>query len=152
VAKDSRQGALDSGRTITSDQEGVIFQWGDAFREALGYSADEAIGRKVDLIIPPVLHPLHWRGFNKAMANGHLRWHRSISEVKVPALHKDGRIIPLHATLELTHGVDGRGHGAVATILDTGAAWRGTAWRIALAPLNFAQRLRKGLRQSRSSD
>jgi PAS domain S-box-containing protein len=151
VAKDGHQGALNRDRTVTSDREGFILQWGDAFKEALGYSADDAVGRKVDLIIPRVLHPLHWRGFNKAMTKGHLRWHKSISTVTVPALHKDGRIIPVRASLELTHADDGTAHGAVATILDTGAAWRKTAWRIVLAPLNFAQRRRKGLRQSRPS-
>ena len=145
MADNSRQGAAESRRTITSDRDGVILQWGDAFKDALGYTADEAVGHKVDLIIPPVLHALHWRGFNKAMASGHLRWpNRDVRKLWVPAIHKEGQIIPLRATLELTHADDGGALGAVATFLGTGSAWRGTVWRTALAPLNFAQRMRKG--------
>jgi PAS domain S-box-containing protein len=90
VAKDSHRGPRDSDRTITSDRDGFILQWGDAYKEAFGYSADEAVGRKVDLIVPPVLRPLHWRGFNKAMTSGHLRWHRSILRLRSrPSIRMD---------------------------------------------------------------
>jgi PAS domain S-box-containing protein len=123
-------------RTISADTDGVIRTWGREWQNAFGYTPDEAIGQKVDLIIPPVLHGRHWRGFHKAMENGRLR--KPEPDLKIPAVHKDGTIVPLRATLAVSHADDGTLDGAVATIYGRGPAWRGTAWRMALAPLTFA--------------
>ena len=60
-------------RAIIADPGGVIRHWGREAENVFGYTVQEALGRKVDLIIPPVLHARHWRGFNKAIENGHLR-------------------------------------------------------------------------------
>jgi PAS domain S-box-containing protein len=122
-------------RTITADTEGIIRQWGPHVEGIFGYTSEEAIGQRVDLIIPPVLQSLHWRGFNKAMREGRLR--HPDPDLKVPALHKSGAIIPLRATLAVHHGEDGRVDGAVATIFGRGPAWMGTALRAALAPLKL---------------
>ena len=43
-------------RTITADRDGVIRHWGREAENLFGYTSEEALGRKVDLIIPPVLH------------------------------------------------------------------------------------------------
>ena len=127
-------------RTITADRDGVIRHWGREAENVFGYTAEEAIGRKVDLIIPPVLHARHWRGFNKAIENGRLR--KPDPDLKVPAIHKDGTVIPLRATLALTHNEAGEVDGAVSTVFGRGPAWRGTAWRVVLAPLKLAHSLR----------
>jgi PAS domain S-box-containing protein len=129
-----------SAGTITSDKQGFFVQWGDVACDTFGYSSDEAVGRRIDLIIPPVLRAWHWHGFNRAMASGRRRWlYKNGRKVGAPALHKDGRIVPLRAILDLTYSDAGTPQGAVVTILGTGPAWRGTAWRVALAPLNLAQ-------------
>jgi PAS domain S-box-containing protein len=52
-------------RTISADRDGVIRQWGREAGNVFGYTSEEALGRQVDLIIPPVLHARHWRGFDK---------------------------------------------------------------------------------------
>ena len=135
------EGSLDPERTIAANTDGVIRHWGGEAENVFGYTPEEAIGRKVDLIIPPVLHGRHWRGFDKAIANGRLR--RPDPTLKIPAIHKSGEIIPLRATLALTHSDDGNVDGAVATIFGRGPAWRGTAWRAVLAPLSLAQSLRE---------
>ena len=59
--------------------------------------------------------------------------------LKIPAVHKDGTIIPFRGSLVLSHAADGNVDGAVATVLGRGPAWRGTAWRVVLAPLNLGQ-------------
>jgi hypothetical protein len=38
-----------------------------------GYSAAEALGQSLDLIIPEHLRASHWRGFEAAMASGLMR-------------------------------------------------------------------------------
>jgi PAS domain S-box-containing protein len=128
-------------RTIRADRDGVIYHWGRQAQGVFGYTPEEAVGRRVDLIIPPVLHARHWRGFDKAIENGRLR--KPDPDLKVPAVHKDGTIIPLRATLALTNAPDGEVDGAVATVFGRGPAWRGTAWRIVLAPLKLAHSLRR---------
>jgi PAS domain S-box-containing protein len=132
-------------RTVTADTDGVINHWGRNWESIFGYSAKEAIGRKVDLIIPPVLQARHWRGFNKAIQNGRLR--RPDPSLKIPAVHKSGEIVPLRATLALTRSEDGEVDGAVATIFGRGPAWRGTAWRAVLAPLQLLHRARGARRR-----
>jgi len=131
----------DGHRTVVADRTGAIRHWGGEWQNAFGYTSEEALGRKVDLIIPPVLHARHWRGFHKAIEAGQLR--KPDPELKIPAIHKDGSTISLHATLALKQAEDGTVDGAVATILGRGAAWRGTAWRIVLAPLGLAHSLRR---------
>jgi hypothetical protein len=52
----------DQRASVTVDREGIIHQWGDAVTEVVGYSADDAVGQNLNVVIPPVLRPLHWWG------------------------------------------------------------------------------------------
>jgi PAS domain S-box-containing protein len=131
--------SAENEQTIHADTDGVIRHWGREWQNVFGYTPEEAIGHKVDLIIPPVLQARHWRGFHNAIETGRLK--SPEPDLKIPAVHKDGTIVPLRATLALAHADDGRVKGAVATIYGRGPAWRGTAWRVALAPLKLGQAL-----------
>jgi PAS domain S-box-containing protein len=128
-------------RTINADRDGVIRHWGRDWENIFGYTSEEALGQKVDLIIPPVLHRRHWRGFDKAIETGRMK--RPGKTLKIPAVHKSGAIVPIRASLVLTHAADGNVDGAMGTILGRRPAWRGTAWRAVLAPLKLGQ-LRRG--------
>jgi PAS domain S-box-containing protein len=133
-------------RRTVADREGVIRHWGGDWENVLGYTSQEALGRKVDLIIPAVLHARHWRGFNKAIESGRL-WRPDVT-LKVPGVHKNGEIIPLRSTLALTHSDDGTADGVVSTLSGRGPAWRGTAWRAVLALLKLGQLVRGRTRRS----
>jgi PAS domain S-box-containing protein len=133
---DASEPAHDRRATLTVDREGVIRQWGDAVTDMVGYSAGDALGRSLDVVIPPVLRPMHWWGFDHAMKSGRLK--RGI--FKVPTLRKDGRIIVAHATIELIPAQSRGADGALVTFVGVGAPWRGKAWQAALAPINFAHR------------
>jgi PAS domain S-box-containing protein len=137
-------------RTITADRDGVIRQWGGEVERVFGYTPEEAIGQRIDLIIPPGMQGFHWRGFNRAMATESMR--HPDPDLKVPALHKSGEIIALRATLALTHGDDGSVNGAVSTIFGRGPAWRATAWRVVLVPLKAGAWLRGRMRRSTDKD
>jgi PAS domain S-box-containing protein len=134
---DASQAAHNGRATVTVDREGIIHQWGDAVTDVVGHSADDALGRSLNVVIPPVLRPLHWWGFDHAMKSGRLN--REI--FKVPALRKDGRIVVAHATIDLIPGKSRGADGAVVTFVGVGAPWRGRAWQAALAPINFAHRV-----------
>ena len=131
--------------SVTVDRDGIIHQWGDAVTEVVGYSADDALGQSLDVVIPPALRFVHWWGFDQAMKTGRLR-----KELfKVPALCKDGRIIVAHATIELIPGKSTGADGAVVTFVGVGAPWQATAWRAALAPVNLARRTWQRARPAR---
>jgi PAS domain S-box-containing protein len=134
---DASKAARDSRATVTVDRAGIIHQWGDAVTEVVGHSAGDTLGRSLDVVIPQVLRPLHWWGFDHAMKTGRLK--RGI--FKVPALTKDGRVIVAHATIDLIPAKSRGADGAVVTFVGVGAPWRGRAWEAALVPINFAHRL-----------
>ncbi|SOJ54613.1 hypothetical protein MSIMFB_02106 [Mycobacterium simulans] len=134
---DASEAANDCRATVTVDREGIIHQWGDAVTDVVGHSAGDALGRSLNVVIPPALQPVHWWGFDHAMKSGRL--HRRL--FKVPAVRKDGRIIVAHATIDLIPGKSRGADGAVVTFVGVGAPWRGKAWQAALAPINFANRL-----------
>lgn len=132
--------------SVTVDRHGVINQWGDAVTDVVGYSADEALGQSLDVIIPPALRRLHWWGFDQAMKSGRL----NKDLFKVPAVCKDGRIIVAHATIDLIPSKRDRGaDGAVVTFVGVGASWQATAYRVALAPIDLARRLSQRARSNR---
>jgi PAS domain S-box-containing protein len=127
----------DQRATVTVDREGIIRRWGDAVTEVVGYSAEDALGRSLNVVIPPALRPVHWWGFDQAMKSGRLD--REL--FKVPAVCKDGRIIVAHATIALIAGKGGDIEGAAVTFVGVGAPWQGTAWQAALAPFNLGRRI-----------
>ena len=131
--------------SVTVDRDGIIRQWGDAVTEVVGYSAADAVGQSLNVVIPPALRPLHWRGFDQAMKTGRLD--RQL--FKIPAVCKDGRIVVAHATIELVSGDGGGTDGGVVTFVGVGAPWQGRAWQAALAPIDLAGRIWRRARSGR---
>ncbi|AMO22562.1 PAS domain S-box protein [Ramlibacter solisilvae] len=58
---------------IFADPAGNIVRWNEAAGRLFGYSAAEALGQNLDLIIPERLRAAHWTGFGKAMTTGQTR-------------------------------------------------------------------------------
>jgi PAS domain S-box-containing protein len=73
---------------IFADREGVIRLWNLRAEEIFGYTAGEAVGMSLDLIIPPHLRDAHWRGYGQAIASGRTRLHGKAMVTR--ATHKDG--------------------------------------------------------------
>lgn len=64
---------------IYADRDGIIRVWNSAAEALFGFSAAEAIGQSLDLIIPERLRAAHWAGFERAMASGATRLgHRAL--------------------------------------------------------------------------
>jgi PAS domain S-box-containing protein len=133
----------DQRATVTVDRHGIIHQWGDAVTEVTGYSAAETLGRNLDLVVPRVLRPLHWWGFDRAMRRGRLS-HPGI--YKVPTLRNDGRLVVAHATFQLIPGEAGAIAGSVVTFVGVGPPWQAMVWRAVLAPTNLAYRIWQRMR------
>jgi PAS domain S-box-containing protein len=131
--------------SVTVDRDGIIRQWGDGVTEVVGYSAADTVGQSLNVVIPPALRPLHWRGFDQAMKTGRLD--RQL--FKIPAVCKDGRIVVAHATIELISGDGGGTDGGLVTFVGVGAPWQGRAWQAALAPIDLAHRMWRRARSKR---
>jgi PAS domain S-box-containing protein len=73
---------------IIAGADGIITFWNAAASRLFGWSAAEAVGEQLDLIIPERLRAQHWSGFDHVMAGGAGRHGSELLEV--PAVHRDG--------------------------------------------------------------
>lgn len=58
---------------IFADRDGRIRLWNSGAESIFGYSAEEAKGQSLDLIIPEKLRNRHWKGYRKVMETGSTR-------------------------------------------------------------------------------
>lgn len=52
---------------IFADIEGAIRVWNDAAVRIFGYTAEQAIGEMLDIVIPERFREAHWKGFERAV-------------------------------------------------------------------------------------
>jgi PAS domain S-box-containing protein len=71
---------------IMADTQGVIRLWNRGAEILFGYTASEAVGAPLELIIPEKLRRAHDGGFSLAVSSGHLR-----SEGKVLTTRANGK-------------------------------------------------------------
>jgi PAS domain S-box-containing protein len=87
-----------SDAIVATDRTGIISFWNPGAGRIFGFTADEAIGRSLDLIIPANLQARHWAGFNRVMETGESHYgHGDL--LSVPALTKSGRRISVEFTI-----------------------------------------------------
>lgn len=53
---------------IYADEAGIICFWNRASEALFGFSAEEALGQSLDIIIPEYLREPHWQGYHAALA------------------------------------------------------------------------------------
>jgi PAS domain S-box-containing protein len=101
---------------IFSDAAGNIVLWNAAAAALFGYSAAEAVGQSLNLIIPEHLQKAHWRGFEAAMKSGvtRLQGRPTLTRAK----HSSGRKLYVEMTFALVRQAGGAAHGAVAVARD----------------------------------
>ena len=102
---------------IYADETGIIRRWNHAAATLFGYSATEALGQRLDLIIPEHLRAAHWRGFEAAMTNGVMKLQGRPTLTR--AAHKTGRKLYVELTFALLkREAGGSARGAVAVARD----------------------------------
>lgn len=101
---------------IYTDRSGSIVLWNAAAAALFGYSAAEAVGQSLDLIIPEHLRNAHWRGFEAALATGvtRLQGRPTLTRAK----HQSGRKLYVEMTFALVKADGGVAQGAVAVARD----------------------------------
>ncbi len=102
---------------IVGDAEGVIRLWTKGAEAMFGFSAEEALGRSMDLIIPERLRGRHWDGYRKVMATGVSRYGTG-DLLAVPAMTRDGRTISIEFTIQMVKDASGRIVASTAVIRD----------------------------------
>jgi PAS domain S-box-containing protein len=107
---------------ILANRDGQIELWNSGAESIFGYSAEEAMGQSLDLIIPEKLRTRHWEGYRRVMATGSTRY---VSELlAVPAIRKDGTRISVEFTMVLVRSPVGELLGSAAIIRDVTARWQ----------------------------
>jgi PAS domain S-box-containing protein len=107
---------------LIADPEGNIAFLNDAATCLFGWSASEAAGASLDLIIPERLRDRHWEGWNKVMQTGVTRYGDQLLEV--PAAHRDGQRLSIAFTVSLLTGDTGEVAGVAAVVRDDTERWQ----------------------------
>lgn len=107
---------------IFADQDGKICLWNTGAEAMFGYSAKEAIGQSLDLIIPERQRGRHWEGYHKVMTTGVTRYGTEL--LAVPSIRKDGTRISLEFTIVLLRDDAGQPMGTAALIRDVTTRWQ----------------------------
>jgi len=107
----------ESEAIVASDAEGIIQFWNAGATRVFGFTADEALGQSLDIIIPERLRARHWDGYRETMRTGKSRY-GSGDLLSVPALRKDGAQISVEFTIAVVRGEQGDMVGLVAVMRD----------------------------------
>jgi PAS domain S-box-containing protein len=105
---------------IASGADGKIVFWNRAAERMFGFTAQEALGQSLDLIIPERFRARHWEGYRKTMATGETKYASEV--LRVPAQHRDGRALSIAFTVTLLESPNG-GRVIAAIVRDETARW-----------------------------
>ena len=106
---------------IAAGMDGKIVFWNPAASRIFGFTAEEALGESLDLIIPERFRARHWEGYRQVMATGKTKYQSDV--LRVPALHLDGKALSIAFTVTLLDAPDGEGRLIAAIVRDETARW-----------------------------
>ena len=106
---------------VYSDVEGRIRLWNPAAEALYGFTAAEATGQSLDLIIPENLRKAHWAGFDRAVRSGVTRLGGQATLTR--AVHASGRRLYVDLSFALIRDASGSVIGAVAIGRDATARY-----------------------------
>ncbi len=86
-----------------------------------GFTATEAIGESLDLIIPERLRAVHWEGYHRVMATGETRYGKDL--LSVPALHRDGHQLSCEFSIVMLKDDSGKIIGIASIMRDVTERW-----------------------------
>ena len=104
---------------ILADLEGVIVVWNHGAETLFGFTAAEAIGQSVDLIVPEKMRQAHWDGFNKAIAHGDTLSAKGSRMTR--ALQKNGEPLYVDMSFAMVRNAAGELTGSIAVARDATA-------------------------------
>lgn len=91
---------------VVMSRDGDIIGWNAIAERSFGWSADEAIGQSLgQLIVPPKFRELHRQGLERFNKGGEARVLNQ--RLRLPALTKEGKEIPVELTMTLVSASNG---------------------------------------------
>jgi PAS domain S-box-containing protein len=112
VVLESRSDAI-----IACDRDGIIRFWNPGATRIFGFSAEEAVGQSLDIIIPQRLRARHWDGYHGMMASGRSRYGEG-HVLSVPGCRKDGSQVSVEFTITVLKNDQGSVTHLVAILRD----------------------------------
>ena len=106
---------------IYGDAGGIMRLWNKGAEEIFGWTAEEAIGRSMDLVIPEKHRATHWEGYDRVMKTGVSKYGNTV--LAVPALTKDGRRVSIEFSVVLLKAPNGGVVGIAAILQDVTQRW-----------------------------
>lgn len=104
---------------IFSDLDGIIRFWNPGAEIVFGFTAADAVGQSLDLIIPERIRKAHWDGFNEAIKRGGTKPGRKSAITR--SLHKNGELIYVDMSFAMVFDQGGKMVGAMAVARDATA-------------------------------
>jgi PAS domain S-box-containing protein len=101
---------------VVADTGGTILLWNAAAERLFGFTAQEAIGASLDLLVPARFKAAHDGGFGKAVASGELRVGGRV--LRTRSNHKDGRKLYVDFSFSLWKDDSGKVIGVCASARD----------------------------------
>lgn len=107
---------------IFADREGIIRIWSPGAERMFGFTAADAVGNSLDLIIPENLRARHWEGYRRVMETGET--HYGTKLLSAPALQGGGGRISTEFSMALVRDDGGAMAGSGAVIRDVTERWQ----------------------------
>lgn len=95
----------------------TIVLWNLAAEKLFGFTAAEAVGQSIDILIPPAMAPLHRAGLERYLRTGHGLIVDADGPVEIPSQHKNGQGLRIELALSEIRDENGERFG-VAFIHD----------------------------------
>lgn len=107
---------------LIADLEGIIRFWNAGAERLLGFTAAEAVGEPLDLIVPENLRARHNEGYFRVMATGETAYKTGL--LSAPGLRKDGSRVSLEFSIVLLRDESGAMQGCASIMRDVTERWR----------------------------
>ncbi len=101
---------------IFAGLDGKIVVWNPESERIFGFTAAEAIGASLDIIVPEQFREAHWTGYDRALANKETKYKGQALTTR--AMRKDGETIYVDLGFGIMLDDAGEAIGAVATARD----------------------------------
>lgn len=106
---------------VVADPDGGILVWNRAAEALFGFTAEEAIGSSLDIIIPERFRAAHWEGFRRAVENGRTRLGSQVRTTR--SMHKLGHKLYVDLSFGLVTDAAGAVVGSMAVARDCTARY-----------------------------
>lgn len=114
VYKDILEQAPDA--ILYADRDGIIRLWNQGAERIFGFSAEQALGQSLDLIIPERHRQRHWDGYHETMDTGITKYGTKM--LAVPALQQNGEPMTTEFSIVMLKDKQGQPLGVAAIMRD----------------------------------